>query len=229
VWQKLNDQFDAAGIDVITIGIDVDASKCLPYMGPFADATHPMQSFVDTTHASVGALGFKNVPMSMWVNADGTVAMDAHHSPVTPGWGDRPVPEGLPPRIEGRLAELKKAVDRHPQYMVALNAWASTGALPAADPETMTEHEAKAVAAFELGDHFRLAGDDDQQVTYWRLAHTLDPNNWAAKRQAWSLVTTPDGAAPDLIQEDTGPYEGNWLDDVVAVGGIDRYYPPTSW
>lgn len=43
------------------------------------------------------------------------------------------------------------------------------------------------------------------------------------------MVTTPEGAdAPDLMQGPTDVYDGNWLDDVLAVGGGDNYYPALS-
>jgi hypothetical protein len=229
VWQGLNDELEASGVDVVLIGIDVNAEQCHQYMDRAQGLVDAGRSVVDTRHEVVGALGLKNVPMSMWIDESGVVVMDAHHSPVVAGWGDRPIPEGLPPRMEGRLVELKKATDRHQEYLAALRSWAATGVVPVASLTETSAGEAMSVAAFEMGDHFRLAGNSELSVHYWRKAHELDPDNWAAKRQAWSLVTTAEGAAPDLIQEDTGPYDGNWLDDLVAVGGIDHYYPPSAW
>ncbi len=231
MWQGLNAELEQYGIAVVTIGIDVDPTTCHPYMDK-SGATHPQ--LVDTAHTTVGALGFTNVPMSMWVDADGRIVQPAHYSPVTPGWGDRPIPEGLPPRILGRFEVLKQATDRHQEYLTALRRWATDGV--ALDPEAArtasglrSEDEAMAVACFELGNHLRHTVGPEAAVPWWRQAHRLDPNNWAAKRQAWSLVTTVEGDAPDLMQEDTGPYDGNWLDDVLAVGGIANYYPPTTW
>ncbi len=229
MWQALNDEFAIDGVDVLLIGLDVVPTNCHQYMDRAVGVLEAGHSLIDTNHATVGALGFKNVPMSMWVDENGTVVMDAHHSPVVKGWGDRPIPEGLPPRMEGRLVELKKATDRHVEYLAALRLWVKTGSVPLTKGVESTKNQALAVAAFELGDHFRRLGDRERSVQYWREAHRLDPDNWAAKRQAWTLVTTADGQAPDLVQEDTGPYEGNWLDDLVAVGGIDNYYPPTDW
>ena len=61
-------------------------------------------------------------------------------------------------------------------------------------------------------------------MPWWRRAHQLDPGNWTYKRQAWTLVTTPEGATEnDLIQEANDVYEGNWLDDVIAGGGGAAY------
>jgi hypothetical protein len=229
VWQGLHNEFQAHDVDVVAVGIDVQPENCHPYMDKATELSEAGLSLIDSAHAIVGEWNFRNVPMSMWVNADGTIALPAHSSPVTPGWGDRPVPEGLPPRMAGRLEQLKAGVDRHQDYLVALRRWVQTGETPQPVDTGLTEHEATAIAAFALGEHFRQSGDETQQIACWRAAHELDPNNWSAKRQAWTLVTTADGAAPDLIQEDTGPYEGNWLDDLVAVGGIKNYYPTTPW
>ena len=61
-------------------------------------------------------------------------------------------------------------------------------------------------------------------MRWWREAHRLDPNNWTYKRQAWSIATTPEGEPSDLMQGPTELYEGNWLDDVQAIGGGENYY-----
>jgi tetratricopeptide (TPR) repeat protein len=229
VWQGLHEEFQAHDVDVVAIGIDVDPETCYPYVDKAPELAAAGLSLIDSAHSTVGALNFRNVPMAIWVDADGTIVLPAHQSPVTPGWGDREIPEGIPPRIAGRIELLKAAKDRHQEYLGALRHWVQTSEAPKALETELTQAQSQAVAAFELGDHFRKSGKVDEQIACWRAAHELDPNNWAAKRQAWTLVTTPEGAAPDLMQEDTGPYEGNWLDDVVAVGGIKNYYPPSPW
>ncbi len=229
MWQGLHQEFQAHDVDVVAIGIEVDAAVCHRYIDKAPELAAAGLSLIDSAHSTVGALNFRNVPMALWVNADGTIALPAHHSPVTPGWGDRPLPEGLPPRMLGRLELQKAGADRHQEYLAALRRWVQTGEVPETTAGGLTEAQAQAVAAFELGDHFRRLGNNDAMVQCWRDAHRLDPDNWAAKRQAWSMVTTADGAPRDLVQEDTGPYDGNWLDDVVAVGGINKYYPPAPW
>ncbi len=229
MWQALNEEFQANDVDVLVVGIDVNATACHPFMDKATSLNDAGLSLIDSAHITVGALNFRNVPMALWVAADGTIVLPAHSYPVTPGWGDRPVPEGLPPRMAGRIEQLKAGVDRHQDYLAALRHWVQTNEAPAPLDTGFTQNEAVAVAAFELGEHFRQHGNTDSQIACWRAAHELDPNNWSAKRQAWTMVTTAEGAAPDLIQEETGPYDGNWLDDLVAVGGIKNYYPPTPW
>jgi hypothetical protein len=229
VWQGLHEEFQTNDVDVVAIGIEVEADVCHQYMDKAPDLIAAGLSLIDPTHATVGALNFRNVPMALWVNADGTIALPAHHSPVTPGWGDRAIPEGLPPRIAGRFEVLKAGRDRHQEYLAVLRRWVQTGEVPDGAVAGLTADQARAIAAFELGDHLRLGGDAEGSVACWRASHELDPDNWSAKRQAWSLVTSEAGAPRDLMQEDTGPYDGNWLDDVVSAGGIDNYYPSTPW
>ena len=84
---------------------------------------------------------------------------------------------------------------------------------------------ARAVACFDLGQELYHRFGQDAAVPWWREAHRLDRNNWAYKRQAWSLVTTEPGQPPDLLQGPNDVYESNWLDDVRDLGA-EHYYPP---
>jgi hypothetical protein len=60
-------------------------------------------------------------------------------------------------------------------------------------------------------------------VPWFRRAHELDPANWTYKRQAWTFATTEEGQPSDLMQGPNDLFEGNWLDDVRAVGA-ENYY-----
>ena len=55
------------------------------------------------------------------------------------------------------------------------------------------------------------------------LRRLIDADNWTYKRQAWTLVTTPEGQPSDLMQGPNDVFTGNWLDDVVANGGGEAY------
>jgi hypothetical protein len=75
-----------------------------------------------------------------------------------------------------------------------------------------------------LGEYLRRTVSPDAAVPWWREAHRLYPANWTYKRQAWTLVTTPEGATEnDLMQGPNDVYTGNWLDDVLAAGGGQHY------
>ncbi len=84
---------------------------------------------------------------------------------------------------------------------------------------------ARAAACFEMGQYLWRTEGNEAAVPWWREAHRLFPDNWTYKRQAWTFVTTPEGATEnDLMQGPNDVYEGNWLDDVLAVGGGANYY-----
>jgi hypothetical protein len=131
------------------------------------------------------------------------------------------------------LTEVKAIPDDSAAYREAIVDWVEHGAasqyvLP---PEEVVERsrprgaaEAEAAACFELGNHLRVTVGEEAAVTWWRRAHELDSDNWTYKRQAWTLVTTSEDATEnDLIQGPNDVYAGNWLDDVLAIGGGGNY------
>jgi hypothetical protein len=141
------------------------------------------------------------------------------------------VPEGLG-RIGEMLHEVKKIRTDPDLYRSAVRDWAEHGAHSsfAMSPDEVVsrsrprpaEH-AEAAAAFELAQHLWRAGDRDAAVGWFRRAHELHPENWTYKRQAWSFATTNEGEPSDLIQGPNDLFEGNWLDDVRAIGA-ENYY-----
>jgi hypothetical protein len=143
------------------------------------------------------------------------------------------IPEGLPARMNHMFTEVKAIPDDSAAYRAAIVDWAHRGA---DSPYVLTPQEvversrprgaeaAEAAACFELGQYLRATIGEDAAVPWWRRAHELDSDNWTYKRQAWTLVTTQEGATEnDLIQGPNDVYAGNWLDDVLAAGGGVNY------
>jgi hypothetical protein len=237
VWKDLSEELRTHGVLVVTVCLEVDpsrADKWLDAVGPDTFPEGGMLNLIDTTHSTASTLGLINVPMAMWVDADGTIVRPAHHCPVTPSpFAGRPVPEGLPERMAGRVQLLADRPDRHAEYLAALRDWVINGAssswsleadASAAASGIKTAEHALADAEFELGEYLLRTYDHDAAVPHWREAHRLHPENLGYKRQAWSLITTETGADVDLVQEDTGPYDGNWLDDCRDIG-MEVLYP----
>jgi hypothetical protein len=85
-------------------------------------------------------------------------------------------------------------------------------------------------AHFEIAAHLETTGRHEAAVAHFRRAHELVPDNFAYKRQAWSLEPGPDGPLRRFWQgpvdgaENDWPYEGDWLVDVQAMGAAN-YYP----
>ena len=193
---------------------------------------HP--SLIDTQHITDELFGFSNIPMAVWIDEEGTIVRPAESASIARSpLRDMDIPEGLPERITSMLVEVKKIPDVSPDYRAAIVDWAHHGAASrfALSPDEVVARsqpraadEARAAACFELGEHLRRTVGPEAAVPWWREAHRLYPANWTYKRQAWTLVTTAEGATEnDLMQGPNDVYEGNWLDDVVASGGGEAY------
>lgn len=233
MWQALSEEFRPFGVTVVTVAMDAEPSMAQPWVD-LASPTHP--TLIDATHSLGGALGFINVPMAAWINEQGVLVRPAESSRIVPSaLAGAKLPDGLPPRIAARF-ELFKDVDpnAHLPYLAAMRDWVARGADSpfALSPDEVvarsqprSSDEARASACFELGEHLRETAGVDAATPWWREAHRLQPTNWTYKRQAWSLESTTPGQPSDLIQEPSERYEGNWLDDVVAQGGLASYTP----
>ena len=203
-----------------------------------AKPTHP--SLIDTTHVTDELFGFVNIPMAVWIDEEGTIVRPAESASVErSALRDMDIPDGLPDRIDKMLREVKKIPDNSGEYRAAILDWArrGSGSSFALSPDDVVARsqprgndEARAAACFELGEHLLRTVGHEAAVPWWREAHRLYPGNWTYKRQAWTLVTTAEGATEnDLMQGPNDVYEGNWLDDVVAAGGGEQYTVIPRW
>jgi hypothetical protein len=178
--------------------------------------------------------GFSNIPMAVWIDEDGVLVRPAEGASIERSpLRDMDIPDGLPERMDRMFREVKAIPDHAEAYRAALLDWVQRGADSpfAMSPDEVVaqsqprgDDEARAAACFELGEYLRTTVGPDAAVPWWREAHRLYPSNWTYKRQAWTLVTTPEGATEnDLMQGPNDVYEGNWLDDVIAGGGGAAY------
>lgn len=172
--------------------------------------------------------------MAVWIDENGMLVRPAEtanieRSPLR----DREIPDGLPDRLTKMMREVKEIPDDSEAYRAAIFDWMRNGSDSryVMTPEQVVEasrpissDHARAAACFAMGQHLLRAVGHDAAVPWWRQAHALDPENWTYKRQAWTLVTTPEGASEnDLMQGPNDVYEGNWLDDVLRLGGGKAY------
>ena len=224
-------ELEPKGLTVVTVALDVEPAHAHPWIDAAAP-THP--SLIDTTHITDELFGFINIPMAVWIDQDGMIVRPAEAASIERSpLRDMDIPEGLPERMTRMLTEVKEIPDDSAAYRAAIVDWVESGSESrfALDPDEVVarslpcgDDEARAAACFELGNHLRLTVGHDAAVPWWREAHRLYPANWTYKRQAWTLVTTPEGAdSNDLIQPPNDVYEGNWLDDVIAAGGGAAY------
>lgn len=221
---------------MVSIALDVDPATAVPFIDA-ADPSHP--AVIDTAHVTDELLGFVNVPMAVWVDEAGTIVRPAEQAAIERSpLRDAPIPDGLPDRLRVLMEQVRAIPDPSDDYLAAIHDWVELGSASryALPPDEVVrrsrprpiEH-ARAAACFELGQYLWRTAGHEAAVPWWREAHRLFPENWTYKRQAWTFVTTPEGAeAPDLLQGPNDTYEGNWLDDVLAAGGGEHYYDPLS-
>jgi hypothetical protein len=234
VWQALHAEHEAAGLSVVSVALDINPEHARRWITAAAP-THP--SLIDTAHVTDELFGFMNVPMCVWIDEVGVIVRPAEVASIErTARRDAPIREDLPDRIKQIMVEVRKLESNPDAYRAAISDWVVHGSESAysLSPDEVVarsggrpiEH-ATAAAYFELGQHLFRTEGNDAAVPWWREAHRLYPENFTYKRQAWTLVTTPEGAeANDLIQGPNEVYDGNWLDDVRAIGGGDHYYPP---
>jgi len=230
-WQALHEEIEPFGATVVTVALDVNPDHARPF-AEAAKATHP--ALVDTTHATNAAFGFTNIPMAVWIDEDGNLVRPAEAASIEKAIGrDRPIPEGLPDLVVKLFEAVREIPDDGEEYRAAIVDWVKNGSSSrfALSPEQVVElsrpssdDEARTAACFELGDHLRRTVSADAAVPWWKEAHRLDPFSLAYKRQAWTLVTTPEGAdAPDLMQGPNDVYDSNLVDTVVGGGGFKAF------
>ena len=216
---------------MVTVALDTDATKAYPWIDAAAP-THP--SLIDAGHLTDELFGFVNVPMAVWIDETGTLVRPAESASIErSAMRDMDIPEGLPDRMNQMFVEVKKIKDIGEEYRAAIVDWVEHGAdsAYALSPAEVVERSlsrsmdhARAAACFELGQHLWATEGNAAAVPWWREAHRLHRENWTYKRQAWTFVTTPEGATEsDLMQGPNDVYDSNWLDDVIALGGGEAY------
>ncbi len=230
MWQELRSELHPHGAEVVTVALDTGGAPAARKWIEAARPEHP--SLIDQAHVTDELFGFVNVPNAVWIDEEGVLVRPSHPAHVRQSpLRTMEVPEGLG-RVTEMLTEVKKIRSDPDRYLAAVRDWVGNGpASPwALSPDEVVarsrprpaEH-AEAAAAFELGQHFWRTGETESAVRWFREAHRLQPDNWTYKRQAWTLAHTGEGEDSDLMQGPTDLYDGNWLDDVRAIGA-EHYY-----
>jgi hypothetical protein len=230
VWQALRAELHDRGVEVVTVALDTGGVEAAAMWIAKAAPDHP--SLIDQAHVSAELFGFVNVPNAVWIDEDGVIVRPAHAANLRPSpLRTMEVPEGLG-RLGEQLVEVKKIRTNPDLYRSAILDWVEHGAAShyALSPDEVIARSrprprdhAEAAACFELGQHLWRTGQTDAAVEWFKRAHSLHPEHWTYKRQAWTFATTQPGEPSDLIQGPTDVYEGNWLDDIRALGA-ETYY-----
>ncbi len=215
---------------MVTVAFDLVADQARSWIEA-AKPTHP--SLVDSGHQLNRLLGLTNVPMAVWIDESGTLVRPAEAASIEVSpFRDAAIPDDVPERLGRALTEIKAMPDTADAYRGAIVDWATNGAdsrfamtpeevIAASQPRPAAHSEA--AACFELGNHLHSQGHEADVRAWWKRAHALHRENWTYKRQAWTLTSTPEGEASDLMQEVGDEYGTSWLDDVIELGGGANY------
>jgi hypothetical protein len=210
---------------VVSVALDTGGIEAA---GPWierAKTTHP--ALIDQAHLLDELLGVVNVPSGVWIDERGRIVRPPE--PAFP-WRPRELSEEvltqLPTIVRGQLDEAKKIRIDPDLYVAALRDWVERGeqsryALSpgevAARSLPRSAERSRAAACFELGQQLQRDGHARDAARWFREAHSLQPENWTYKRQAWSLA--------DPLQGPTDVYDSDWLTEVRKLGA-ENYYPP---
>ena len=228
MWQALHEELEPLGLTVVTVALDLDPEKARPWIEA-ASPTHP--SLIDSHHRIDELLGISNVPMAVWIDESGMLMRPAEGASIQPSpLAALEITDEMPERLQAVLREFKQMPQTGEAYRAAIIDWANLGAdsrfalspdaVTAASQPRSADHS-RAAACFELGIHAESRGDHPAAMAWWKQAHALFPENWTYKRQAWTLESTPDGAASDKTQEVHDSYGTSWTDEFLATGGAN--------
>jgi len=243
VWQALRETIHAKGAELITVGLDtLGAEGCAPAIQA-SGAKHP--ALIDTHHQMANLFGVVNIPQAIWINEQGVIVRPAESAPPPPVPGDAaPPPTGLdalPERMQQIMVEASQIQSDPETYHAALMDWIDRGdesdfALSEAEvvarSRPQSDDRARGHAHFELASEAARQGQKDLAIKHFRAAHTLVPDSWTFRRQAWSLESVDaagpfarfwQGPHPD--HPETWPYDGDWLSDIRAEGPANYYEP----
>lgn len=244
MWQAFRTELHPQGLEVVTVALETAGPEpCRPYIEAAAP-DHP--SLIDQRHRTAELFGFINIPNATWIDEDGMIVRPAEPAPAPPSI-ERPARTpfaGLEPpqHLVDILGEALKIRTSPADYEAAIRDWVAKGSASrfALSPAEVVERSqprdadaARGQAHFELAAHLEAQGRHAEAVSHYREAHRLVPDNFSYKRQAWSLEPSGgdlEGPATRFWQgpvegsEDAWPYEGDWLNDVRAMGA-EKYYP----
>jgi peroxiredoxin len=228
LWQQLRAELHGDGLEVVTVALDAGGADAARPWIEKAGTEHP--ALIDSSHVLDARFGVVNVPNALWIDEQGVIVR-----PAEPSWIEDPhassevaaqALDELPPDHRDVRAEIAKMNIDPSVYPAMIRDWVRHGAQSryALAPHEVVERSqprsvntSAAAAHFELGEYFHRSGDHEAAVEHWRRAHSLQPENWTYKRQAWNLE------APDSVRTiDT--YGSGWLDDVREIGA-ENYFP----
>lgn len=198
VWQRIYEDLNDPNFVIISAAQDTGGE---PVAGPiFDDAKATYIQVVDTNHVISSAFNFVNVPAAAWVDESGRIV-----------------------RIDEGTYAKKHPFGGNDVYAPALIDWVQNGEqskhVQPAEKVTgkirsRSADEAKAEAAFRLGNYFRELGQAEKAEHYWAMARRLNPDSVNFFRQ--DLTLSAEGSAGESFR--------SFVKDYIEQG--KQYYRP---
>jgi hypothetical protein len=162
--------------EVVTIACD---AKGMAAVEPFITAAHQQHpSLLDEKLLVAELYDVRNVPAAFWIDEEGR--MVRANDPIYAQRRNRET--GAVTLNEDYLNAVRDWVAKGPQSAYVMDDQRLEGRLPALDAD-----DVQAAAFFQLGTYLALHGHATDALVYFKRAHTLRPDNWTYKRQAWNF------------------------------------------
>ncbi len=176
MWQGLREELKDSNFEIVTIAADAKGGGAVE---PFITAAHQQHpSLLDENLRVAELYDVRNVPAIFWIDESG-----------------RMVRANDPVYAQRRNRETGEAT-LNEEYLDAVRDWAARGAKSAyvmdetrlgARLPDLDFDDVAAAASFHLGTYLALHGHPDEALIHFKRAHSLRPENWTYKRQAWNL------------------------------------------
>ena len=146
---------------------------------PFIQAAHPEHpSLVDEKLQVAELYDVRNVPAAFWIDEDGR--MVRANDPIYAQQRNRETGETTLNREY--LDAVRDWVAKGPKSAYLMDHARLASRLPELDFDDVT-----AAAYFHLGTYLAQHGHPAEALVHFKRAHSLRPENWTYKRQAWNL------------------------------------------
>jgi tetratricopeptide (TPR) repeat protein len=172
VWQKLYEELEGQGLEIITVAMDTRPEAARRHI---EKARSSYVSLIDRNHLVADLYNMTNVPQAVWIDEEGRLVRGTEVSGFS---------------ISTKFRAVRKV------YMDALRDWAEQGAAsefvlsPQAVREQMpafTDEIALSHAYFHLGQSLWNKGQNEEAFQVIEKAVDLNPDSWNFYRQMKNL------------------------------------------
>ena len=199
MWQALYEELGGQGFVVLSVAMDSRPGDAQPWIDA-AKPTYPV--LIDREHRLADLYQIVNVPQAVWIDEAGRVVRPAEPAGAYEGFRqmNRTTRE-LPEEVARRTAAARET------YLDAIRDWVRRGAASPyaldaaaarAHMSAPAEDEARAHAAFRLGQLLIRRGSVEEGQRWLAEASRLHPGSWCIWRQQAGVNETGLAALPEF-------------------------------